>query len=252
MLAIERRQRIMDKLNEDDKVYVPALAALLSVTEETIRRDLDKLEAQGLLKRSHGGAVRAGSTSEDLSFLRRSAEGAPRKKRIAELAAPLIHDGDTIMMDSSTTGLALLQVLRERRDLTIITNSIRLTYDLAGTPFTVITMGGTLRHHSCSLTGAVTVETLARYYADLAIISCKALAADKGIMESNEAESLVKKAMIRQAKHTILLADATKFGKTAFMHTCAFDRIHTIVTDEKPDDSFFDACKDLPLNMIFP
>ncbi|MBQ1809227.1 MAG: DeoR/GlpR transcriptional regulator, partial [Selenomonas sp.] len=215
MLAIERRQLIMDKIKREKKVYVAELSQLFSVTEETVRRDLEKLEGEDLLRRSYGGAViNESKASEDLSFLKRSTINSESKKYIAQQAYPLISDGDTIMVDSSTTCLALLHQLQDHRNITIITNSIRLAYDFSASPFRIISTGGTLRPNSMALTGSATCKALQRYYADIALISCKGLNRQLGVMESNEEESVVKQVMLAQAKKALLLSDSSKFDKT--------------------------------------
>lgn len=234
MLGIERRQKIMEKLQLEQKVYVADLSKLFGITEETVRRDLEKLEAENLLRRSYGGAILAEHTSEDISFIRRSAMNSAGKEAIAQKAASLLHDGDTIMVDSSTTCMALFKVLQQK-NLTIITNSIRLIHRFLNAPFKFISTGGSLRSNSGALTGNVACNTLRKYFVDRAVISCKGLDMTKGIMESNEEESIIKQVMIEQAKQTILLADHSKFSRTAFTRTCAIEQISTIVTDEEPN-----------------
>ena len=234
MLGLERRQKIMELLRRDNKVYVSELAKLFKVTEETIRRDLEKLEGQDLLRRSYGGAIISESTSEDLPFTKRSNLNSESKQAIASKAYDLIHDGDTIMVDSSTTGQMLLQQLKGRKRITVITNSIRLMNDFMNSSFTMICTGGTLRMNSCALTGALACESLRNYYVDFALISCKGLDPQKGIMESNDSESEIKQLMMKQARRTILLADHSKFDKTAFVHCSGSDQIACIVTDVPP------------------
>ena len=114
MLGIERRQKIMEELVQNRKVYVGDLSKIFKVTEETIRRDLEKLEKQDLLSRSYGGAVLKEHTSEDLSFIKRTSINNSDKELIAQKAEALINDGDTLMVDASTTCLALLQHLRQK------------------------------------------------------------------------------------------------------------------------------------------
>ena len=238
MLGIERRQRIMEKLTAEQKVYVSELATLFGVTEETIRRDLEKLESKDLLRRSYGGAVLAEHTGDDISFVKRSTIESISKQRIAEKAARLVRDGDSIMVDSSTTCLALLAKLQTKKDLTIITNSVRIVHDFLAAPFTLISTGGRLRANSCALVGSDTIAMLNRYNVDLALLSCKALDKERGIMESNEAESLVKERMASQARRRILLADHTKLGRTALVRSFGFDAVNTLVTDEPVDESW--------------
>lgn len=234
MLGLERRQKIMEKLRLEQKVYVSELAKLFKVTEETIRRDLEKLEAQDLLRRSYGGAMLTERTNEDLSYARRSNINSESKLAIAQKAVPLISSGDTVMVDASTTCYALLQQLRNRKQLTVITNSVRVMNDFAGSDFTLICTGGDLRPNSCALTGPLACRGLAGYYVDFALISCKGLDQQKGLMESNESEGEIKTQMMQQARKTILLADHSKWGKTAFVRFAGFEEIETLVTDIPP------------------
>ena len=251
MLAVERREHISKKIKEERKVYVPRLAKELSVTEETIRRDLEKLEAQGLLTRSYGGATLNEHTVEDLPFLSRCNLMAAEKARIAKLAARLLRDGDTLMMDSSTTGLAFIQEIRSKKDLTIITNSVRIADAFATSDFTLISTGGRLRSRSFALTGTSAIETLQRYFVDHAVISCKGIRSDKGIMESNEEESEIKRVMIQQARNAILLIDHSKFDKSAFVHTANIDRLSALVTDKAPSDEWQNLLEESNVRLLY-
>ena len=251
MLGIERRQAIIDKLKQEHRVYVSELSKIFNVTEETIRRDLDKLESDDLIRRNYGGAVLNDYISEDLSFLRRSAINSKEKDVIAQKAMDFIKDGNTIMMDSSTTGLALLNRLKIRKDITIITNSIRLAYDFTNSQFKIISTGGTLRAKSFALTGDVTCNTLQRYYVDIAILSCKGIDIEKGVMESNEEESVVKQIMIAQAKKVILLVDHSKFDKVSFTKTCDFSKISMLITDKTPSNEWQDYLNEQQIDLIY-
>ncbi|WP_308547321.1 DeoR/GlpR family DNA-binding transcription regulator [uncultured Selenomonas sp.] len=238
MLGLERRQKIMEKLTAERKVYVSELAKLYKVTEDTIRRDLEKLEQANLLRRSYGGATLAGNTSEDLSYRKRSNQNNESKLIIANKAANLIETGDTVMVDSSTTCRALLQQLVGQKDITVITNSIQLMNDFSGSSFIMICTGGALRANSLALTGSLAVNALAGYYVDYALLSCKAIDMEKGIMESNESESDIKKLMMQHARKTILLVDQSKFDKAAFVRCAPFSAIDTLVTDGTPSPAW--------------
>jgi DeoR/GlpR family transcriptional regulator of sugar metabolism len=124
-------------------------------------------------------------------------------------------------------------------------------HDFWNSPFTIISSGGRLRPHSLALTGDMACDALQRYFVDLAIISCKGLDQEKGVMESNEAESTIKQVMMRQAKKTILLADHTKFDQTAFVKTCGFDKIATLITDENPGHAWMDFLAKQDIEVIF-
>lgn len=238
MLGIERRKAILEKLAQEQKVHVSPLAQLFGVTEETIRRDLEKLEKKGFLRRSYGGAVLVERTGEELSFAKRTTTNGELKDRIGRAAASLVQKGDTIMMDSSTTGLALLRHIAGREGVTIITNSVRIVHDFSDSAFRLISTGGNLRAKSSCLTGSITCSSLAKYHVDLAVISCKAVDRGQGIMETNEEESLVKQTMIGQAKKCVLLVDHTKFDRMAFTTTCDFAPVDVLVTDMDPGEEW--------------
>ncbi len=250
MLGIERRKKIMQQLNEHQKVYVQDLSRLFNVTDETIRRDLEKLEQQNLVKRCYGGAVINDHTSQDISFLKRIDINIASKRHIAKKAEFLVNDGDTLMIDASTTCLALLRHLRNKKKLTIITNSIIVINEFVNGDYNIISTGGNLRAHSYALIGKTACDTLKKYYVDTAIISCKALDMTRGIMESNEPESIIKQQMIAQSQKSILLADSTKFDKTAFTHTCELDEMDYIITDKEPEKEWMDFIKEKDIKVI--
>lgn len=250
MLGIERRQAILEKLQRDTKVYVAELSESLEVTQETIRRDLEKLEAQGLLLRSHGGAVLVTPANEDLSFVNRTAANFDLKQAIARKAVGLVNDGSSLMVDSSSTVLALFELLRNKRDMTVITNSIKLLNDCAGSGLDLISSGGTLRAHSLALVGTAAERTLSNYNVDLAVFSCKGLDREQGITESNEPEAVVKRVMARQAKNRVLLADHTKFDVVVFAKTLDFVEIDYVITDIEPSRKWIDFFKKNDIQLI--
>jgi len=234
MLAIERRQKIVEFIHQDRKVYVSNLSQLFNVTEETIRRDLEKLENENMLTRTYGGAILNQHTNEDLPFPTRKSINGELKQKIALKAAHLINNGTTIMMDTSTTCLELMPLLQDKRDITIITNSIKIPHDFSTSNFNIISTGGTLRAYSLALVGPVSQHTLHNYHVDMTIMSCKGLSLNKGITESNEPESELKKEMVKQAKKVILLADHSKFDKIAFIKILDFNDIDYLITDCEP------------------
>jgi DeoR/GlpR family transcriptional regulator of sugar metabolism len=251
MLAIERRQKIVEFIQKDRKVYVANLSQLFDVTEETIRRDLEKLENENMLTRTYGGAVLNQHTNEDLPFPTRKSINSELKQKIALKAAHLINNGTTIMMDTSTTCLELMPLLQDKKDLTIITNSIKIPHDFSNSDFNIISTGGTLRAFSLALVGSVAHNTLQNYHVDMTIMSCKGLSLDNGIMESNEPESELKKTMVKQAEKVILLADHTKFNKTAFIKLFDFSYIDYIITDYEPAANWLELFKEHNIQLIY-
>ena len=250
MLGIERRRKIMARLEEEKKVYVTELAREFQVTEETIRRDLERLEKEDLLCRSYGGAVLSEKMQGVLSFARRSSINTTGKDSIAAAAAALITDGTKLMLDASTTCQALLPYLKERKDIVVLTNSAQALSTSTALPYSIISSGGLLRQHSLALVGPAACRTLANYYADFAFISCKGLDLRQGVMESSEEETAVKQVMLQQAHHIVLLADSTKFNQQAFLKICPLSAIHTIITDAEPPQEWTELCQQHSIRII--
>ncbi len=250
MLGIERRRIILDELQRNRKVHVADLSETLQVTQETVRRDLEKLENSGLLQRSHGGAVPVMPGNEDLSFVKRTAANYEQKRAIAQKAAALITDGSSLMADSSTTVLALFHLLQSRKDLTVVTNSIRILNDFGGGDMNIISTGGNWRPHSQCLVGPGATRALAGYHVDLAVFSCKGLDREHGITETNEPEAVVKEAMARHAQNRVLLADASKFDRVVFAKTLEFTDIDYVITDAAPDRKWIEFFKKTGVQLI--
>jgi DeoR/GlpR family transcriptional regulator of sugar metabolism len=251
MLGIERRHKIISRLQQDRKVHVTELSETFGVTPETVRRDLERLEKEGILRRSYGGAVPTQPSNEDLPFNSRAIVNHEEKQAIAIKAAELVNDGYSIMADSSTTVLALIDALRPRTGLTIITNSVKLLNEYAGAGFALIGTGGELRAHSFALVGHAACRMLESYNVDLALLSCKGLDMEKSVMESNEPEALVKQTMARQAKMRILLADHTKFDQIVFMRTLDYADIDYLVTDCEPNRAWVNFLKEKGVQLIY-
>ena len=131
MLAIERKNEILTRLRAEQRVLVSELAAHYGVTEETIRRDLDKLEREGYATKTYGGAIWGDSTRTDLSYTIRNKTNVEAKCRIAELLSPIIRDGDHIMLDDSSTSLYIAKQIRDKQNITVITNSVEIVMELS-------------------------------------------------------------------------------------------------------------------------
>ncbi|MHB0864963.1 DeoR/GlpR family DNA-binding transcription regulator [Paenibacillus sp. SEL3] len=251
MLPGERRNIIIDLALQDKRVLVSDLSREFGVTEETIRRDLEKLEKEGILTRTYGGAVISRHTSEDLPFNTRNSLNTDMKHSIALKAFDLISDGDTLMVDASSTTFELVKLLSNKRNLTIITNSVHLLHKFSTTALNIISSGGSLRHRSHSLVGAVACNTIERYHVDTVIISCKGIDLKNGITDSNEPESDLKRCMLRQASQIILLADHTKFDNTAFIRLSEIYQIDVLVTDCMPSEVWMNFFKENSVEVIY-
>ncbi|ACM59957.1 DeoR family transcriptional regulator [Caldicellulosiruptor bescii] len=253
MLAIERRQKIMAMLNENKSVLVPELAKLFNVTEETIRRDLEKLEKEGLLKRTYGGAVLVENYNVDIPFEFRNVTNIEGKKQIALSLIKYIEDGDTLVMDSSTSALQVAKLLKTKKKITVITNSEQIINELKVFEDTikVISTGGTLRNKSLSLVGPIAEQTLRSLNANKAIISCKGFDIEKGFTESNELEAQVKKLMIEIADKVYMIADHTKMNKTALVNIATLDDVDFIFTDKILPPSQENAIREKNVEIVY-
>ena len=155
MLAIERKNEILQKLRAEQRVLVSELAAHYQVTEETIRRDLDKLEKEGYATKTYGGAILGNSTKTDLSHAIRSKTNVEFKNQIADLVCQMVDDGDHLMIDDSSTALFCAKKLRDKKNLTIITNSVELVVELANVEtWSILLTGGRLKAESLALVGS--------------------------------------------------------------------------------------------------
>ena len=239
MLPIERRNEILSKLMLDGRVIVSDLSALYDVTEETIRRDLDKLEKDGLAKKTYGGAVRNDDLNVDLPYTIRKQTNVEGKKYIAELIGRLIGDGENILLDSSTTALYTMKSIYNRSNMTIITNSIEMLMDAPlKTDWKFISTGGHFSQTSLSLTGGRAEDVISSYNADKAIISCKGIDMVKGFTDTTDDNSDIKHSFIKSARTVIVGVDSTKFDKVSFVRFSDFSDVDIVVTDKDPGDEW--------------
>ncbi|MBE6701298.1 MAG: DeoR/GlpR transcriptional regulator [Ruminococcaceae bacterium] len=252
MLPIERKNEILSKLMIDGKVIVSDLATLYSVTEETIRRDLEKLEIEGFAKKTYGGAVKSDNMTVELPYTVRKLTNVSGKKYIAEKIGSLIQDGDSIFLDASTTALFTVKSIFYKHNLTLITNSVEILLDLpTNNDWRIISTGGTYRQDSMSFLSASATSSLDKYHADIAVMSCKGIDLNKGITDTRENNADLKKAFIENSNKVILAVDNTKFDKISFVKICDLDSIDVVVTDVEPSDKFKKALDKKKIQLVY-
>ncbi|BBH18921.1 putative HTH-type transcriptional regulator YulB [Paenibacillus baekrokdamisoli] len=235
MLVAERYEKIVQQVNERGSIRVSELSELCQVTEETIRRDLDRLEQAGRLRRSHGGAVSVKDQQQqpETPYTEREIIHAEEKKRIAEEAIKWIQPKDRILLDASTTAWYMASMLPDFQ-LTVLTNSIRVATELSSREkVEVISTGGLLAQRSLSFVGPLAERSLDAYHVDKLFFSCKGVHLERGISESNELQSRIKQKMAGIADQVILLADSSKFGIQAFTHVVDLQQVDAIITDRR-------------------
>ncbi|SFU51401.1 transcriptional regulator, DeoR family [Clostridium sp. DSM 8431] len=252
MLPRERLEIIKNIVKIEKKLYVSKLSEKFNVTEETIRRDLEKLEKEGLVTRTYGGAILNSNTgNEDIQFPRRTRINEELKRDIVLKALEYIAPGITIAADSSTTVLELLSTIKNRNDVTVITNSVEGLMELSDSYVNVLATGGNLKQNLKSLQGPITKNTLLNYNVDITLLSCNAIDMKKGILEANEAESEIKKIMKKQADKTILLVDHTKFNKSSLVKMFDFKDLDIIITDREPDEEWKEFLNKNKIEVVF-
>lgn len=252
MKAFDRREKIIQNLYREKKVLVSQLATEFNVTEETIRRDLEKLEKEGIVTRNYGGAVLNVKTYEDLPYKTRNTHNIEEKIIMGKILLPLIQDGDTIMADPSSTVFEALKIIQsERNNLTIITNSSIILPEFTDSEHTIISTGGILSKTAKSLNGHITRQTIQNYNVDVALLSCKGISFKNGITDANESASDIKSTMKKQATKTILLVDSSKFDKVGFVRMFKFNEIDYLLTDKKPSEDWITFLENHHVNVIY-
>lgn len=238
MLALERQKLILELLNTDGAVMVSKLSAKLGVTEETVRRDLEKLEAKELLRRTHGGALPLEGGSYELSLEKRKGLFVETKQALARKAVQYIASGDTIFLDASTTTFYMAKEIKNMKNVTVITNSIRVINELAGVEgVKVIAVGGIVSNNQ-SLVGAMTENYIAEnYFADKMFFSSKGIGDNCIILDGNEQECFIKQRMIKNSGVRYYLCDKSKIGRVGYMRLSTFEDIDFLVTDAEIDNS---------------
>ncbi|NYT30892.1 DeoR/GlpR family DNA-binding transcription regulator [Rhizobium sp. WYCCWR 11128] len=251
MLAVERRQKILDLVYRHKTVQVTDLSKSFGVTEETIRRDLQTLDGSGLLSRTHGGAVAREVEAEDLPYRMRQVTNIEAKRKIAALAAALVHDAYAVMIDSSSTAFEVLSALKDHHDLTLITNSVRITANPGATQHTIVSVGGELRKQSMTFVGTLATQAIAKFNADIALISCKAISISGGVMDASLPDAEVKRAFIAAARKVCLLVDGDKFDGSALTSVCPVDQINAVITDRQPSDEWIKHFQKLDIPVLY-
>jgi DeoR family transcriptional regulator of aga operon len=239
VLNEERRRHILDILDRDGRVLVVDLAKQFRTSQVTIRKDLDVLQAQGRVHRSHGGALPARESAlEDPTLREKEKLHRKEKLQIAAAAASMVQEGQVVILDSGTTTTAIARALREFENLTIITNAVNIAAELSGSSLEVILTGGTLRKNSFSLVGPVADETLRRLNADILFLGVDGFDVQHGLSTPNLLEAKVNRTMMDVARIVVVVCDSSKFGRRALSSIASPAAVHHLITDRdirKPD-----------------
>ncbi|MBW9173678.1 DeoR/GlpR family DNA-binding transcription regulator [Clostridium estertheticum] len=240
MFPEERKSKILDSLNKYGKVKVCDLSQQYEVSEVTIRRDLQELEEDKMIKRVHGGAVLNGNTKFEPTFSEKIDKFYDEKESIGKLAASIIVNGDTIALDAGTTTISIARQITAK-NITVLTNSVDVAYELAKKKdVEVIITGGTLRWETRAMVGPVADDALKNFRVDKVFIGTNGICVSNGLTTPNIIEANTKREMMKIADQTIVVCDHTKFGTVYFAKIVNLDSVDIIVTDNQIDNNIIE------------
>jgi DeoR/GlpR family transcriptional regulator of sugar metabolism len=224
----------MSILREQPGIRVPDLARLLEVSEGTIRNDMNALSESGQIMRVWGGAVPLEAVSSQVpAYAARARMNLAAKNGIARAAARMVNDGDSILLDASTTVFSMAGFLQERRNLTVVTNGIEVGRELARNPTNVVVLlGGILRPDGTAVTRPATETLLKELHIKTAFVSASGFSLEAGLTEIDFHEALFKRAMIDSAATLVALLDSSKFGRVDLTPFAATERINWLFSDD--------------------
>ncbi|MDP4145810.1 MAG: DeoR/GlpR family DNA-binding transcription regulator [Bacillota bacterium] len=252
MLVQERHLKILDLLEKEKSVKVSYLMKLFNISIETVRRDLEYLEKEGYLKRVYGGAVLEKVGINEVNFTVRETEHINEKAEISEIAARYVSEGQAIAFDVSTTNTEVAKAIKKKiRKLTVITNSIAIAEELSDMQeYTIILAGGVIKKEERCIVGAMAEEFIQQFHIDIAFASCSGISISAGITDYGIGEVGIKKAMMKCAQETIVVADSTKFGVVSLLNVCSFDKVNMIITDSNLNSKVKEKYMNLGVEII--
>jgi len=251
MLPQERYNRILRLMSNSNVIKIEEIIAEFTISVETARRDLTYLEGEGLIKKVYGGAVLVNPFAVEPLSRDRLTANLYNKELIGRKCSEFISDGDSVLLEVGTTTLQVAKALKEKKNLTIITNSIYVINELMDTDFTIYVLGGKIRHEEKSISGAESLFELDHFHVAKAIIGAGAVTAENGISDYNIEEAIVRKKIITRSKQVILVADSSKFGHDALINVCPISSIHTIITDKELDNDSLLQFTEMGANLVF-
>jgi len=247
----ERQKQILSRLERQGRLSVAEIVEQFSISEATARRDLESLASQGKAQRVHGGVISVEQAPPERPILDRESEQADEKARIGRTAAGLVADKETVFLGSGTTVLEVARNLRDRKNLTVITNSLPVLNMLAGLKeITVISLGGMLRESEMSFIGHITEQALTEVRVDKVIVGTRGLSLEHGLTNDYLQETLTDRAILKIGRQVVIVADYSKVNRVATALLAPLDAMNTFVTDENADKKFLQALKKQGINVI--
>lgn len=251
MLDVERRTKILEILNKDGTVEVNKLAELFQVTGATIRRDLRQLATEGMIQRAHGGAVIKKGTLYEPSFENSLESFTEEKEKIAKEAISYINPGDAIFLDSSTTVLHIAKNLKSMSDITVLTNSVPIAYELyKSTKKQLVILGGMLRSETGTVVGPIAEKNIKEFKIDVAFLGISAINTNGEMTDPNIYEATIKRTIIENSNTVIGVADHSKFGNESFTFVASVTKLSTLITDKATPINFIKMLQNNKVEVI--
>jgi DeoR/GlpR family transcriptional regulator of sugar metabolism len=241
----ERLDQILALLLEQGRVSVAGLCERFDVSAVTIRNDLAILEKQGHLVRTRGGAMPKPQTgAEPLAFALRKELHAPEKERIGRAAARMVQNGDAIALDASTTAWHMARHIKDRRELTVVTNGLFIALEFVDSPgVSVVMPGGSLRAASASLVGDLGASILDGFYVQKGFFSGGGFALEEGLTDTNQYEVALKQHMVQRSKEVIALVDSSKWGTVTFAPLASIEELDRVIVDSSAPGDMVEALR---------
>jgi DeoR family transcriptional regulator of aga operon len=247
----ERLDQIGTLLHEQGRVSVTDLSERFGVSAVTIRNDLGILEQQGHLVRTHGGAMALPDLGTELpAFALRKELHLAQKEKIGQAAAALVRDGDSIALDASTTAWQIARHLKDRRELTIVTNGLFVALEFLDSPsVTVVMPGGSLRTASASLVGDQGASILDRYHVQKGFFGAGGFTIEEGLTDTSQYEVELKQHMVRRSKQVIAVIDSSKWGQVTFSSLAAVDELDHVISDQAAPPDLVNNLRELGIRV---
>ncbi|WP_350343993.1 DeoR/GlpR family DNA-binding transcription regulator [Proteinivorax tanatarense] len=239
MLPAERRKEIIEVLKREEKIVVDEVAEKLNVSPMTIRRDLQQLEKEEVLTRTHGGAVLGEKLTQEIPYNEKKQENTEAKGKIADQAAALIEDGYTIILDAGTTNMAIAKRLDKFKNIKVVTNDLLIASYLSQQEVDVYCSGGEIQKNTGACFGSSALKFFSEVYADITFVGTSAVDVVAGITTPTLDKAELKKKMLSAGEKKVLVADSSKFGKKSFAKVVDLRDLDVVITDS-----------DLPKNLI--
>lgn len=249
--TVDRRDKIIQKIQNEGSVRVDELSEEFNVSTVTIRNDLDFFEEKGLIDRTYGGALLRNNVYNDPSIEEKKKIHVEEKKRIGEHAVSLINDGESIILDSGSTTREIALRLKNKTNLTVMTNAINIGLELAGVSgLQVMLTGGVLRDKSYSLVGPEAERTMKNYFFDTLFLGVDGMDFDHGLTTSNPMEAQLNRLMVERSNRVIAVTDSSKFGRHSFSFICDLTPIDTIITDTEISSDYEERFKKRDISVV--